>query len=200
MVQEGQFRRGIKVMAHAQGVEGIKNAVLAGIHSIEHGFYLDDEVIGLMIERGTFLVPTLVAPLGVLESAEQGNSAPEYALRKAREALEAHRESIARAYRAGVKIAMGTDAAVMPHGTNLRELGLMCDCGMSPMESLVATPRSPRNASAGRIGSVPSKRASSPMSSSRAPIRWPTSARWKQTSNIALVMKGGAIVKDIRAA
>ena len=141
MVQEGQFRRGIKVMAHAQGTEGIRNAVLAGIHSIEHGFYLDDDVIALMIERGTFLVPTLVAPLGVLESAEGSNAAPEYALRKAREAVDAHRASIARAYRAGVKIAMGTDAAVMPHGTNLRELGLMCDCGMSPMEALVATTR-----------------------------------------------------------
>jgi imidazolonepropionase-like amidohydrolase len=62
MVQEAEFRRGLKVMAHAQGAEGIKNAVCAGIHSIEHGIYLDDEAIELMLEYGTFLVPTLLAP------------------------------------------------------------------------------------------------------------------------------------------
>lgn len=200
MVQEGQYRRGIKVMAHAQGIEGIKNAVLAGIHSIEHGFYLDDEVIALMIERGTFLVPTLVAPLGVLESAEQGNSAPEYALRKAREALEAHRESIARAYRAGVKIAMGTDAAVMPHGTNLRELGLMCDCGMSPMESLVASTKVAAECLGwqDRIGTLEVGKFADVVIARTDPIADIRSL--EQTSNIALVMKGGEIVKDIRAA
>jgi imidazolonepropionase-like amidohydrolase len=200
MVEEGRFRRGIKVMSHAQGTEGIKNAVLAGIHSIEHGFYLDDEVIGLMLERGTFLVPTLVAPLGVLESAEQGNAAPEYALRKAREALEAHRASIARAYRAGVKIAMGTDAAVMPHGTNLRELGLMCDCGMSPMEALVATTKVAAECLGwdDRIGTLEAGKFADVVITRTDPLANIRSL--EQTDNIALVLKGGAVLKDIRAA
>ncbi|MGV3489192.1 MAG: amidohydrolase family protein [Tuberibacillus sp.] len=139
MVQEAKFRRGLKVMAHAQGAEGIKNAVRAGIHSIEHGIFLDDEAVELMVQHGTYLVPTLLAPVAVLEAAEESGSMPEYGVRKCREVIEFHKESIARAYKAGVKIAMGTDAGVMPHGTNLRELGLMCDIGMSPMESIVAT-------------------------------------------------------------
>ncbi len=142
MVQEGAFRRGIKVMAHAQGTEGIKNAVRAGIQSIEHGIYLDEEAIELMLAHGTFLVPTLLAAQAVIEQAEQAGMISEWALRKAKEVVLAHRDSIRRAHKAGVKIAMGTDAGVMPHGTNLRELGLMCDhAGMSPMESLVATTR-----------------------------------------------------------
>lgn len=138
IVREAAYRNGIKVMAHAQGVQGIKNAVRAGVHSIEHGIYLDNEAIELMLEHGTFLVPTLLAPLAVLEAGEQGGM-PEYGIRKAREVMEAHSDSISRAHAAGVKIAMGTDAGVMAHGTNLRELGLMCGIGMSPMESIVAT-------------------------------------------------------------
>ncbi|MCB0150532.1 MAG: amidohydrolase family protein, partial [Caldilineaceae bacterium] len=141
MVQEGAYRRGIKVMAHAQGAEGIKNAVRAGIHSIEHGIYLDDEAIDLMLAHGTFLVPTLLAPLSVLEQAETTGNMPEYGVRKARETIEIHSESIAKAHQAGVAIAMGTDAGVMPHGTNLRELGLMVNVGLSPMEAIVATTR-----------------------------------------------------------
>lgn len=139
IVREAKYRKGIKVMAHAQGAEGIKNAVRAGIHSIEHGIYLDDEAIELMVEHGTYLVPTLLAPVSVLEMAENSNDIPGYALQKAKESVEVHRESIARAHKAGVKIAMGTDAGVMAHGTNLRELGLMCDIGMTPMESIVAS-------------------------------------------------------------
>ncbi|HUX34519.1 MAG TPA: amidohydrolase family protein [Gemmatimonadaceae bacterium] len=142
MVQEGAYRRGVKVMAHAQGAEGIKNALRAGIHSIEHGIYLDDESIALMLAKGAFLVPTLLAPQAVIEQAEQAGTISEWALRKSKEVLQAHRDSIRRAHAAGVKIAMGTDAGVMPHGTNLRELGLMCDhAGMSPMEAIVATTR-----------------------------------------------------------
>lgn len=139
MVQEAAFRRGVKVMAHAQGAEGIKNAVRAGIHSIEHGIYLDEEAIELMLAHGTFLVPTLLAPLSVVEIAEEKGTMPEWGVRKAKETIEIHSESISRAYQAGVKIAMGTDAGVMAHGTNLRELALMCNIGMSPMESIVAT-------------------------------------------------------------
>jgi imidazolonepropionase-like amidohydrolase len=138
IVEEARFHGGVKVMSHAQGTEGIKNAVLAGIHSIEHGIYLDDEVIELMIQRGTFLVPTLLAPLSIVENVEKSHI-PAPMIAKAQEAYECHKQSIARAYRAGVKIAMGTDAGVMPHGTNLRELGLLCEIGMTPMEAILAT-------------------------------------------------------------
>jgi imidazolonepropionase-like amidohydrolase len=138
MVQEAEYR-GAYVMAHAQGTQGIKNAIRAGIRSIEHGMFLDDEAIDLMLQRGTFLVPTLVAPIGVIEQAEQLGTMPEYGLRKARETLEAHQESISRAIAAGVTVAMGTDAGVVAHGTNLRELGLMVQSGMSPMQAIVAT-------------------------------------------------------------
>ncbi len=140
MVEEAHFRRGIKVMSHAQGAEGIKNALRAGIHSIEHGIFLDDEAIDLFLETGAFLVPTLLAPLAVLEIGKAG-AMPDYGIRKAQEVMEIHSESIAKAHKAGVKIAMGTDAGVMPHGTNLRELGLMCNIGMTPMQAIVATTR-----------------------------------------------------------
>ncbi len=120
------------VMAHAQATEGIKNAVRAGIRSIEHGIYLDDEAIEMMLDAGTYLVPTLVAPLGVLEASDRGVDLPAVILDKARAVIEVHRESIRRAIDAGVKIAMGTDSDVTPHGQNLRELALMADLGMSP--------------------------------------------------------------------
>jgi imidazolonepropionase-like amidohydrolase len=133
---------GIWVMAHAQAAPGIKNAVRAGIRSIEHGIYLDDEAISLMLEQGTWLVPTLVAPMGVIDAADAGAAIPEASIAKAREVIDIHRASFARAVAAGVKVAMGTDSGVTPHGHNLRELGLMVEGGMTPMEAIEATTRS----------------------------------------------------------
>ncbi len=129
------------VMAHAQGVEGIKNAIRAGIRSIEHGIYLDDQAIDLMLQRGTYLVPTLVAPLGVLKAAAAGMAIAEASLAKAREVIDIHRDSFRRAVAAGVKVAMGTDSGVTPHGRNLEELALMGQGGMTPVQVLVATTR-----------------------------------------------------------
>jgi imidazolonepropionase-like amidohydrolase len=120
------------VMAHAQASDGIKNAVRAGVRSIEHGIFLDDETIDLMLERGTWLVPTLVAPIWVIESVDAGAQIAEASIRKARELVGIHAESFRRAVDAGVKVAMGTDAGVGPHGDNLRELGLMAKGGMAP--------------------------------------------------------------------
>jgi imidazolonepropionase-like amidohydrolase len=130
---------GVFVMAHAQGGEGIKNAVRAGIRSIEHGIFLDDEAVDLMLEHGTWLVPTLAAPRAVLAAAAAGAALPEAVVAKARAVQEAHDASVARAVEAGVRIAMGTDSGVGPHGDNLSELGLMAACGLSPDEVWRAT-------------------------------------------------------------
>lgn len=128
----------VDVMAHAQGTEGIKNAIRAGVRSIEHGIYLDDEAISMMLERGTWLVPTLVAPLAVLEAADAGANIPAAVLAKARVVIEAHTASVRAAISAGVNIAMGTDSGVGPHGQNLRELALLQDCGMTAQQALTA--------------------------------------------------------------
>ena len=127
------------VMAHAQGGDGIKAAVRAGVRSVEHGIYLDDEAIGLLLDRGAWLVPTLVAPRGVLAAAEAGMAIPDAARRKAVEVAEAHADSFRRAVAAGVKVAMGTDSGITPHGRNLAELELMAKGGMTPAQVLAAT-------------------------------------------------------------
>ncbi len=197
IVREASYRRGVKVMSHAQGAEGVKNAIRAGVHSIEHGIYLDDEAIELMLEHGTFLVPTLLAPLAVVEIAESQGTMPEYGVRKARETLEIHRDSIAKAYQAGVKIAMGTDAGVMPHGTNLRELGLMCSVGMSPMESIVATTRTAAECLGweDRVGTIEAGKLADVIITRTDPLADIHSL--ENPDNIALVIKDGVIVKDL---
>jgi imidazolonepropionase-like amidohydrolase len=127
------------VMAHAQAADGIKAALRAGVRSIEHGVYLDDEAIELLLEREAWLVPTLVAPRGVLAAAEAGVPIPDAARRKAVEVAEAHADSFRRAVAAGVRVAMGTDSGVTPHGRNLAELELMAKGGMTPAQVLAAT-------------------------------------------------------------
>jgi imidazolonepropionase-like amidohydrolase len=133
---------GMFVMAHAQAADGIKNAVRAGIRSIEHGIFLDDEGIDLMLDRKTWLVPTLVAPQGVLDAADAGAPIPANIVDKARALIDQHKAAVRQAIAAGVRIAMGTDSGVTPHGRNLRELALMADLGMSPAAVLEATTRS----------------------------------------------------------
>jgi imidazolonepropionase-like amidohydrolase len=131
---------GRHVMAHAQATDGIKAAVRNGIRSIEHGIYLDDEAISMMIESGTWLVPTLAAPRAVIAASESGNRLESSMIRKAKEVLEVHTESFRRAVDAGVKVAMGTDSGVGPHGRNLEELALMAaNSSMTPLEAWVAT-------------------------------------------------------------
>jgi imidazolonepropionase-like amidohydrolase len=198
IVREAAYRRGVKVMSHAQGAEGVKNAIRAGVHSIEHGIFLDDEAIELMLKHGTFLVPTLLAPIAVLEAGEKGGM-PEYGVRKARETVEIHSESISRAHKAGVRIAMGTDAGVMPHGTNLRELGLMVNIGMTPMETIVATTRKAAECLGweDRVGTIQSGKLADIILVKTNPLQDVRSL--ENVDNIALVMKDGRVVKDIRA-
>ncbi len=133
---------GLWVMAHAQATDGIKAAIRTGIHSIEHGIYLDDEAIDMMLTSGTWLVPTLIAPRGVLEAAERGIALPQVYLDKTEMVIDVHRESIAKAIAAGVKVAFGTDSGVTPHGQNLRELGELVACGMTPLQAWTAASRS----------------------------------------------------------
>ena len=138
MVYEARMQ-GKTCMAHAQGAEGIRNALRAGVESIEHGFFLDDEGIALMRERGAFLVPTLHAPRSIVRRAEEEpESVLPQSLRKAREVIGASGESFRAAREAGVRIAMGTDAGVGAHGSNAWELELMTGLGMSPLEAIVA--------------------------------------------------------------
>ena len=129
------------VMAHAQGAEGIKNAVRAGIRSVEHGIYLDPEGIDLMLEAGTFLVPTLAAPRAVIAAAAAGAAIPTTMVEKAVATAAIHTDAITAAAAAGVRIAMGTDSGVGPHGFNLDELGLMVGCGMSAEQAFAASTR-----------------------------------------------------------
>jgi len=127
-----------KVAAHAHGTEGIKLAVRAGVSSIEHGSFLDEEGARMMVERGTFLVPTLSAAEAVEKAAKNGVLKGLRA-EKAFAATAAVRKSIKLAVAMKIQIALGTDAGVIPHGTNAREFFLMVDWGgMTPMEAIMA--------------------------------------------------------------
>jgi len=127
---------GLKVCCHAHGAAGIKAAVRAGVASIEHGTFLDDEAIRMMKERGTYLVPTRCAGEWVYAGAQNG-TIPPFSIAKALEVGPVMRSSFQKACRAGVKIAFGTDAGVFPHGQNAREFRYMVDLGMKPMEAIV---------------------------------------------------------------
>ncbi|HLZ57245.1 MAG TPA: amidohydrolase family protein [Ktedonosporobacter sp.] len=129
-----------RCMAHAQGTQGIKNALLAGCASIEHGIYLDDETIDLMLQKGAYLVPTLLAPQAVLTFArEHPDILPPVMAAKSAAVIDIHRQSIRRAIEAGVHIAMGTDSGVGRHGDNGQELALMVENGMTPMQAIQAS-------------------------------------------------------------
>ena len=128
---------GTPVMAHAHGAEAIKRAVRAGVRSIDHGTFLDEECIELMLEHGTWLVPTLTAGDTTDELANDPRIAK--AVRdKLRSLGRPELEMFERAAAAGVKVAMGTDCPVAPHGTNLHELQLMAEHGFTPTQALVA--------------------------------------------------------------
>lgn len=122
--------------SHAQGAEGIMNAVNAGITSIEHGIFMNERCLEAMLERGTFLVPTLAAVMNIVNNKDNGISAD--VVEKSLRVFDKHRESFTMFYKAGGKIAMGTDAGTPfnLHGENAMELSYMVDCGMSPLDSL----------------------------------------------------------------
>lgn len=127
---------GFTVAVHAHGAEGMKRAVLAGVDSIEHGTYMTDEIMELMVERGTYYVPTIVAGVWVGEKAAEEGFFPEVVRPKAAAIGPQIHKTFARAYKAGVKIAFGTDSGVSPHGDNARDFLLMVEAGMPPMEAI----------------------------------------------------------------
>jgi imidazolonepropionase-like amidohydrolase len=129
---------GLKVMAHAHGAEGIKRALRAGVISIEHGTFMDDECIELFKSKGAWYVPTIVAGKSVSDSAKIPNYFPAVVARKAMEVGPKLQGTFAKAYKAGVKIAFGTDAGVYQHGKNWLEFGYMIEAGMTPMDAIKA--------------------------------------------------------------
>jgi imidazolonepropionase-like amidohydrolase len=109
------------------------------VASIEHGIYADDECFDLMLERGTYLVPTLLAPIALIRSIDAGVKVPAAVEAKARSVVEVHADAVSRAIAAGVPIAMGTDSGVFAHGINNEELTLMVAAGLTPAQALVAS-------------------------------------------------------------
>jgi len=128
-----------KTATHAQGTVGIKNAIKAGIDSIEHGFFLDQEAVDMMKEKGTFLVATLVAPYWIIEKGVE-NGVPEFAVEKSKKIIKEHFASFEFAFKNDVKIAMGTDAGTPfnEHGKNTYELKLMVEAGMPTIKAIKA--------------------------------------------------------------
>ena len=127
---------GYKVAAHAHGAEGMKRAIRAGVNSIEHGTFMDDEVIQLMKQHGTWYVPTITAGKAVADSAKIPGYFPPLVAPKALETGPKIQQTFAKAYKAGVKIAFGTDAGVFAHGKNYKEFEYMVEAGMPPMAAI----------------------------------------------------------------
>ena len=127
-----------QVATHAHGAEGMKRAIRAGVQTIEHGTYLDDEAIALMKQKGTWLVATLSAGKFVVEKAKIDGFFPEVVRPKAQTIGPLMQGMFNRAYKGGVKIAFGTDQGVAPHGENAREFEYMVEAGMPPLETIRA--------------------------------------------------------------
>ena len=127
---------GFAVAVHAHGKEGMLRAVRAGVDSIEHGSYLDDEVVAAMKQHGTWLVPTLSAGRFASEKAQQPGYFPEVVRLKAIAVGVLVQQALAKAWKGGVRIAFGTDSGVAPHGVNAKEFGYLVQAGMPPMAAI----------------------------------------------------------------
>jgi imidazolonepropionase-like amidohydrolase len=182
---------GRKVAAHAHGAGGIKYAVLAGVDSIEHGSYINDEDIELMKQRGTYLVPTVYLEDWLIENVQVLGLTPNM-IEKAKLVLPIAQQNLSHAFKSGVKVAFGTDAAVYPHGLNGHEFGKMVEMGMSPLQTIQAATV---NASellgwADRVGTLEPGKFADIIAVQSDPL---TNVRVLE--NVQFVMKGGEVVK-----
>ena len=191
---EEAARAGKKVMSHAQAAEGIKNALRAGVYSIEHGVYLDEDGIEMMLDGGNALVPTLIAPIWVERHAKAGKMAS-YAAVKAREVAGAHKANIKRAIEAGVKVAFGTDTGVGPHGSNGEEFLLLQELGMSPLDAIRSATSVAADAIGlgGRVGSLGEGAFADLVGVPGDPLA--DLELVANAENVHLVVKGGEVVK-----
>ena len=190
MVDEAA-RHGMKVAAHAHGVEGIKAAVRAGVASIEHGSMLDDEAIAMMKERGTYLVPT-----SYLVDRINLDALPPVMRRKAEVVLPLARASLRKAIAQGVKIAFGTDAGVFPHGENGREFAVYVAQGMTPLEALrSATMHAAALLDTSDRGTLAAGKLADIIAVPGNPLQDIT-----VTERVQFVMRGGRVLKEAAAA
>ncbi len=184
-----------KTAAHAHGSEGAMRAIRAGIDSIEHGTFLDDAALDLMKARGTWLVPTLMASEGVRERLDSGVYIPPAIAEKARAAIAARDQMFRRALAKGVKIALGTDAAVYPHGRNAEEFRLMVSLGMTPAAALRAGTASAAEllGLADRLGTLEAGKIADVVAVPGDPLR-----DIRATERVFFVMKEGTIERNDR--
>ncbi|HVG29260.1 MAG TPA: amidohydrolase family protein [Pyrinomonadaceae bacterium] len=184
-----------KTAAHAHGAEGAKRAVRAGIDSIEHGTFLDDEALDMMKQRGTYLVPTLMAGEGIRERLDKGAYLPPLVLEKARAAMAARDQMFRKALAKGVKIGLGTDAAVYPHGRNPEEFRMMVSLGMKPIDALRAGTSVDADllGVADRLGTLEAGKLADIVAVPGDPVR-----DIRQTEKVFFVMKEGVVYKNER--
>jgi len=185
-------RLGRKVAAHAHGAAGIKQAVQAGVDSIEHGSFIDDEAIEMMKQHGTYLVPTLYLGDWFLENYKKVG-VPEFMVAKARVVMPAARVNIARAFKADVKVAFGTDAAVYPHGLNAREFAVMVKLGMPPIQAIKSATINAADLIgwADRVGTIEPGHYADIIAVSGDP-----STNVAALEKVDFVMKGGRVIKQ----
>jgi imidazolonepropionase-like amidohydrolase len=185
-----------KAAAHAHGNEGAKRAIRAGIDSIEHGSFMDDEALDMMKQRGTYLVPTLIAAESLREMIEKGLYLPPAIVAKTKAALAARSQMFQHAVAKGVKIGFGTDAAVYPHGHNAEEFHLMVDLGMKPIDALrsAASADAELLGLADKIGTLEANKIADVVAVPGNPVD-----NIRQTEHVLFVMKEGAVYKNDRA-
>jgi imidazolonepropionase-like amidohydrolase len=185
-------RAGRKVAAHAHGGDGIKLAVMAGVDSIEHGTYIDEEAVKLMKERGTYLVPTLYLTDWFLENYPKLGLPPSI-IEKAKEVMPAMRQNIGRAFQLGVPVAFGTDSAVYPHGLNGREFAVYVRLGMTPLQAIqTATVHASKLLGwENRVGAIEIGKYADLIAVEGDPLKDVT-----ELERVKWVMKGGAVFKQ----
>jgi len=185
-------RLGRKVAAHAHGAEGIRWAAEAGVDSIEHGSYIDDAAIAVMKEHGTYLVPTLYLGDWMIENAGLTRLPPPL-LAKAQEVLPNARKNVAHAFASGVKVALGTDAAVYPHGMNGHEFGVMVKLGLTPLQAIQAGTVNAADLLgwAGKVGTLEAGAWADIVAVDGDPLKDVTTLE-----RVKFVMKGGEVVKN----